>query len=791
MAISNHSNVEHHLQIWEEHVGHYSLQEAQQILDEADIQIDSERKIAAKVYALLARDRYDKRGRFDPIVKYWMEYTKSLYNQEPAYLYMAALEQLEYMKENIFTQPLPSMRETDQSSARKKAAGQLQDIAEKERTVLQQTIENIEHNHIFWHTLASWHDITKTDIMNILEEGKASFETLQQAANDYIQTASGSFYSPEAVQTIKSTISHINHLKKEWSALLKRSTSLALDKENPLVELQQMIGLENIKKRVHRLYHYLQYQEQRKQRGYHLQDERSLHMILTGNPGTGKTMLARMLAKIYHHLGVLQRDDVLEADRSQLVGSYVGQTEEKTMNLVKEAVGGVLFVDEAYSLKREGMSGNDFGQTAIDTLVSAMTSGEYAGTFVVILAGYPDEMRQFLQSNPGLRSRFPESNHIHLPDYSLDELVEIADKVALDNDFIINNDGKRELTKRIETEQVDETFGNARTVKNIVMDAIFQKGASIGGDTAADRDDFALLSAEDMKDPVIEEKALHTESPLEQLESLIGLDEVKQEMKKLTAFIRIQNERRKADMKTAPVQLHTVFTGPPGTGKTTVAQLYASILKDIGLLKRGHTIVCGRSDLVAEYTGQTAAKTMRKVREALGGVLFIDEAYSLASPSGADFGKEALDTLVDEMTKHGENLVVILSGYSRPMKQLFQVNPGLTSRFKKTFYFPPFTSEELTSVTVQYVQNMGYYFEQGAADELHRVYQTMDTSGNARFAVDFAEEIFQQHAFRIMNDKKTSTDSLQLIQTTDIYAAKADKQVESEDNTNESHSNKH
>ena len=320
-----------------------------------------------------------------------------------------------------------------------------------------------------------------------------------------------------------------------------------------------------------------------------------------------------------------------------------------------------------------------------------MTSGKYAGTFAVILAGYPEEMRTFLRANPGLYSRFPEQNHIHIDDYTVDELVKIGEKVVIENDYFLSQDAKMELEKRIDQAKVDESFGNARTVHNIIQEAIFHKGAKTSLENPQ-MDDFVLLEAVDFQETI---NVGEEEDALVMLEQLIGLVEVKKEIKQLMSFVRIQQLRRERGLQSIPFQLHSAFTGNPGTGKTTVAKLYAKALNEMGLLKRGHLVVVSRADLVAGYVGQTATKTKEKVKDALGGVLFIDEAYSLVSGGQGDFGKEAINTLVQEMTIHNENLVVILAGYANEMDQLLDSNPGLRSRFKKFIHFPDYKDQEL------------------------------------------------------------------------------------------------
>jgi len=526
--------------------------------------------------------------------------------------------------------------------------------------------------------------------------------------------------------------------------------------KSPLQKLEEMVGLEQVKQYMNQYYHYLKYQQDRKQIGFQMIDEPGMHMIITGNPGTGKTTIARLLGEIYHELGLLETSKVIEVNRSHLVGSFVGQSEEKTISYIKDAVGGVLFIDEAYSLYRQDASGNDYGQAVIDTLVSTMTSGDLAGKFAVILAGYPEEMRQFLWSNPGLRSRFPEQNMIHLPDFKITELLEIAETTALDNDYFFTETALNGFYGLIERARVDDTFGNARTVRDLVMKAIFKKGATI---TVEENDDWLDHMRIESKDLTVMSDEKEDIDPMEQLNQLIGLANIKDEVKKLSSFVKIQQVRKDQGYPTVPIQLHAVFSGNPGTGKTTVAEIYSKLLKECGLLKRGHFIVASRSDLVAGYVGQTAIKTKNKIREALGGVLFIDEAYSLFRGEN-DFGKEAIDTLVDEMTKHNENLVVILAGYKQDMIRFINSNPGLASRFKKYFEFQDYQTEELLEIANYQIDHYSYQITDEAKDYLTNAFNNETVSGNARFVVNLVDEAIQFQALRIEDLHATDTEFL-------------------------------
>ncbi|KYG34879.1 AAA family ATPase [Alkalihalobacillus trypoxylicola] len=728
---------------------------------------EKNKELRSLIYTKLVEKRWSESHRLDTLSKSWMEQAIQLDGQN--------IEIKKYQLEKIleaclefddFPEQLPVIRETDHSSTKKERAEQYYHLAE-------QFFQNLEKLEVVYRDLQNHFNVIEHDsrteemkkLVELYKQFEEPFLLISKATREYAKSISGIYYSAEQLKQIKEATNQIEQLSQEWKERLLQLTDQT-ENTSALEQLNDMIGLAPIKKRIHKLYQYLQYQKKRTELGFRTRDAMSLHMIFIGNPGTGKTSLARLMAKIYYELGLLEHETVLEVDRSQLVGAYVGQTEEQTMRAIEKANGGVLFIDEAYSLKRTGADNNDFGQTVIDTLVSAMTNEKLANTFAVILAGYPEEMNLFLRSNPGLRSRFPEQNLLLLEDYSMSELLKIGESVAKENDFILTEAGLTALKERIERAQVDDSFGNARTVKNIVLDAIFEKGSSQQSEelgTSA----YILLDEEDFLPKKTENE---DKEALVELQSLIGLENVKKEIKKMTAYIQVQQLRRQHHMKTNPITVHTIFTGASGTGKTTVASLYAKALKEIGLLKRGHLVVASRADLVAGYTGQTARKTKEKIKDALGGVLFIDEAYSLYSEGRGDFGKEAMATLLQEMSIHQENIVVILAGYEEEMQQLLSSNPGIRSRFSKEIDFPSYNRSELLAIIEKQINDLGYKLSEKASSLLVKLIPETGHSGNGRFATNLVQKIIQAQAERLVEESEMSKEDLMMVKEEDLQA---------------------
>lgn len=259
----------------------------------------------------------------------------------------------------------------------------------------------------------------------------------------------------------------------------------------------------------------------------------------------------------------------------------------------------------------------------------------------------------------------------------------------------------------------------------------------------------------------------------QELDSLVGLQSVKRVIREVQAFALIQKYRQTLQLTCEPMVLHTIFIGNPGTGKTTVARLFSQMLREMGILQKGHTVEVERADLVAEYIGQTAQKTREVIKQAQGGLLFVDEAYSLARGGERDFGKEAIDTLVKAMEDQRDRFVVILAGYPEPMNRFLEANPGLRSRFPITIEFPDYTDIELYKIALGMLEKREYSLTARAQQELIRQIRRLRqgdpaTFGNARAVRNLVEQVIRRQAVRLVGKRELTKGELTVIYPVDF-----------------------
>ncbi len=479
--------------------------------------------------------------------------------------------------------------------------------------------------------------------------------------------------------------------------------------EQLLAKIDELVGMEAVKKNIKDHINYINFIKLRKEKGFEDSGKINLHSVFTGNPGTGKTTVVNMLGKIYKKMGLLSKGHVHEVDRSDLVAQYIGQTAPKVKKAIEEAKGGILFIDEAYSLTRAKEDSNDFGHEVLEILIKEMSDG--TGDIAIMCAGYPKEMQNFVEANPGLKSRF--NHYFHFDDYLPEEMFAIAELASKKKGVTITAEAKTFMEEMLVEvyRNRDNSFGNARYVYSLVDEAKMNLGLRLMShpnvndltnevlSTIELADMQKVFAAQGKKKLSLEVNEKLLKEGLAELNALTGMNSVKEEINELVKLVRFYKETGRDVLN--KFSLHSIFTGNPGTGKTTVARIVAKIYKGLGLLERGHIVEVDREGLVEGWVGQTATKTAKKIDEAQGGILFIDEAYALANNAITnDFGQEAIQVILKRMEDLRGQFGVIVAGYTDNMHHFIESNPGLKSRFDRTFHFSDYGPDELYTITL-------------------------------------------------------------------------------------------
>ena len=526
---------------------------------------------------------------------------------------------------------------------------------------------------------------------------------------------------------------------------------------DPYEELMSMPGLKNVKETIndiidfhevdkYRKEHFLEYKNKDGIESRYDGNNIPMNMLFMGNPGTAKTTVAKLIAKIFKSRGITK------TDRTEFYGVEGRCIQLK--NAFKYAYGGILFIDEAYSLT----------QGDIDALVALME--EHRKDVIVILAGYTEAMLNFMKRNEGLNSRIKYK--IEFEDYNEDELWEILKYIASARHMNIDEGVKEKVWPIFSSNQCDKELGNGRLVRNIIDMALMKqakrfkkidfKNSNIDIDTIntlipEDFDiDYKKISGKEIP------KIIGNTDPEIELNNMIGIDEVKNMIDKIVASSRIEKVKKELDgdknIQDAFVScpMHLAFLGNPGTAKTTIARLFARVLKKKGLIKKDTIVEVGRKDLVGKYVGHTAPLVKSQFNKAKGGILFIDEAYSLVDERTGSFGDEAINTIIQEMENMRDEVIVIFAGYTDKMKKFIERNEGFRSRISYIIEFKDYNEEELFKIFNKIIKDNGLIVNDEVNEKVKKIIKKVmekDNFGNGRFIRSLIEKAKLNKNYRL------------------------------------------
>lgn len=545
--------------------------------------------------------------------------------------------------------------------------------------------------------------------------------------------------------------------------------------EEVMAEFDKYVGIDEIKKTMLSIVNSIRsFERLHPGETYILKD----HYIFIGNPGTGKTTIARVFADALSAMGVLPSGQLVEVSPGDLKGQYQGHTAPKVDAAFDRAMGGVLFIDEAYGVWNG--ENDDFGTEAVTALIK--NAEDRRGKMIAILAGYEKEMGVFSTANPGIASRF--NVNIKFRDYKGPELTEIARRMIKAQGYTLDNSAELGIGKFFDKMELakQKDFANARDVRNAVDKAIKTQNTRIQKESSKPGFDASkefVLTMNDISGSS-EKPPLSVDEVLAQLDDLIGMDDIKQEIRKLANVAMVNRMRMERGLGSAALQpVNIILTGNPGTGKTTIAKRLGEVLHAAGVLPSDKVVEREAKTILSGYINESGRNMEKAVDEAMGGVLFIDEAYNLLPVPGSmnNTGNEALDALMTRMENDKGKFVVVIAGYKDRMEELTRRgNPGLISRFNKRFHIDDYSAEELIRIFKFNLEKRNFKITGEAEAELRKTVKHMVDNkglhfGNAREVVNLLNEAMELQGNRIASDISvfdTNPDALTIIEAEDI-----------------------
>ncbi len=536
-------------------------------------------------------------------------------------------------------------------------------------------------------------------------------------------------------------------------------------------ELDKYVGLEFVKDLFENVRLEILDAEDCKRRGVK-PDSYPDHYIFAGNPGTGKTTVGKMIGQFYHLMGVLGGAETLFVDASELIGSHVGDSKNKTVEKIQEAIdhNSLLYIDEAYQITDSAYSAEIVG-----AMMTRMT--ENADDFKMIFGMYSNRVEDFLKMNAGLSRRV---RIVEFPDYNPSQLVRIFDKTIEQQGRSITDEAHRyiELIMEHKYNTRTEDFGNAGEVKKLVIDMKKLLLRRISSDESADRytytaADIPQQELEKIKDQI---NPRTFDDIMKDLNEQIGLSDLKD------VIVRKQEEilyARKIGGSLYNINPgYYFFVGNPGTGKSTSAKLFAECLYELGIVKTNNFMSCTAKDLIGQYVGETDKKTYELLKKSINGVLFIDEAYSLsyAGGSGAEVGfkKEALEQIIAfmDVPEHRRKCCLIFAGYEKDMQGLYKSNSGMRSRIEEV-HFNDFSAEEMYDIFALFCRKGGFILAQDVRDCYLPIFEKMtrmEYYSNGRTARTVYEKTLANFRRRIIHSEDLTGDADRTIIESDLLS---------------------